>query len=120
MARFSRSFRIFLVCLLAAFALIWYEATSGGAGGQYAESPDGRYRLDVSTRFDPKPGDWYTAELTDRSSDAILRRVQFKLSTEEKPRPLRGGPRVIQWSPNSDFADIIGPTQKPCIRIYVP
>ena len=119
MARFSLGSRIFLICLLAIIALCWYVATFCGVGGQYAESPDGKYRIDVENKLDPKPGDWYQVELTDRSSGAVLRRLEFKLSSDETPQPLRGTPRVIHWSPKSDFADI-DLAQKPCVRVYVP
>lgn len=119
MARFSFGFRIFLICLLIVVALIWYAATFGGEGGQVADSPDGRYTISVFTRLAPKPGDWYKVELIDRSSGAVLRRLEFNLSSAETPQPLRGGPRVIRWGPNSDFADI-EITPKPCMRVYVP
>lgn len=119
MTQFSFGFRIFLVCVLAIIALIWYATTFGGVGGQSADSPDGKYIVMISTRLAPKPGDWYTITLTDRSSDITLRRFEFQLSSDETPKPLRGAPRVIRWSPNSDIADIeLG--EKPCVRVYVP
>jgi hypothetical protein len=114
--------RGFLFGFISALVLVGaLELLSGSCfvGGQYADSPDGRYRINVYTALKPVSGDPYIVKLEDRSAGTILRRLEINVSSDEKAEPLRGGPRVIQWSPKSDYADIqIG--QKPLVRVFVP
>jgi hypothetical protein len=107
------------LCTLVLVGLFVLVSNLRPVGGQDADSPDGRYGIRVFTGLNPVSGDPYIVELEERSSGTVLRRLEINLSSDEKAEPLRGGPRVIQWSPKSDYADVqIG--QKPVVRVFVP
>ena len=103
-----------IVLLIAGF--LWL--ISSGKGGQVADSPDGRYRCSIMTELDPEPGDPYEIVLAD-SSGNVLRKVELKLSAKEPTRPLRGGDRVLRWSEDSRYVEVLD-EGKPVMRLHVP
>lgn len=115
----ARGFFSGFICALTLFGIgvvVWNFHIEGG---QHADSPDGRYSIRIMTSLNPVAGDPYIVALEDRSSGAEVRRLQIDLSGDERAKPLRGKPRVIQWNANSDYADI-QIEQKPLVRVFAP
>jgi hypothetical protein len=115
----ARGFLAGFLCAILLVGAVELVAHSAFVGGQGADSPDGRYRVSVIAAINPAARGPYVVELEDCSSGIVLRRLEIHLSSDEKGEPLRGGPRVTEWSPKSDYADIrIG--EKPVMRVFVP
>jgi len=99
--------------------VVWGVRNTRVQGAQEAASPDGRYRLWISTSLNPGPGDPYEIALFDEASGDALRKVTVALSPGEPTEPLREQGQVMFWSEDNSHAEIrLG--DRPILRIYAP
>ncbi|MGE0378082.1 MAG: hypothetical protein AB7Q45_21940, partial [Planctomycetaceae bacterium] len=88
-------------------------------GGVGAESPDGRYHLDVMAPMSPTRGGTYEIRLIVVSTSDKLRRITLTVPRTEETVSLREGGGVIHWDQTSRFADItIG--GRDTLRVWAP
>jgi hypothetical protein len=114
--------RSLIAIILGALLLVtlpWAVALIPMSGGHSENSPDGKYRIHVSTRLDPRPNVLYSLTMTDLSTSETVRDMELRLSAKETAKPLRRGPRTIHWSSDSTYAEF-QLVDKQVLRVYTP
>jgi len=89
-------------------------------GGRVLLSPDGKSRLYVFGPLEPQQGDAYHVHL-DRIDNQVEKRL-LKMTITPFDTPMvspRGDKDLIEWSPESDYADIVIKGKK-TVRIFIP
>lgn len=122
--------------LVFGFLFVVFTADYWGTGGQYKSSPDGRYKLSVSAKLNPKFRYSYTillyrlsskvkpnsnqADASERRSEGaddareqLIEKVVLTPYTTTVEQP-RGLPEMIHWNSDGDFVDVVVHEQRLC------
>jgi len=77
-------------------------------GGQLQESPDGRFEASAFLLYDEDfwghRRQYYELQLADKTSRKPIKTVTTDLPLDQRHPPMRGGKRVISWTPDSSEA----------------
>jgi hypothetical protein len=122
MMRLSTPARWFLFgffCALALVGIVWTVLNSASIGGQYADSPDGKYTVSVYDSRRLVLPDQYVITIEDRATGTVVRRVTIDVPDGEDTKSMRDEANVIQWSPNSGSA-VVAIGKEPLLRVFVP
>lgn len=112
-----------VILLLVGVGLGWYVLTailqSGVGGGQGLNSPDGKFHISVWRLMRDSTTDPYTIKLEVAGTHEEIRRFSIHPVKGRPKQPARGADRIIEWSPDSSFAEITLDHEK-VLRVFVP
>ena len=106
------------VCALLLVGGVYLWDTWDISGGRYADSPNGKYRMDVMGADRRIRSPYLKITIEEQATEAIVRSVTVKCSKEQAGR-VRGAPEAIHWSPESDYADVTIAGDH-IMRLFVP
>ncbi len=112
-----------LVLLLAGIGVGCYVLAavlqSGIGGGQGLDSPDGKFHISVWRLMRDSATDPYTIKLEVAGTHEEIRRFSIHPVKRRPNQPARRADRIIEWSPDSSFAEITLDREK-VLRVFVP
>lgn len=95
----------------------WMHSTM--MGGQFSESPNGRYRISIDRKMDPRPGDPYWMTLVDTEVHKVVYKLAIHPIDNFPSQGPRGQDQMIEWAPDSKSAELILDGRLMC-RVYTP
>ncbi len=111
------------ILLVVGVGLGWYLLAailqSGVGGGQGLDSPDGQFHISVWRLLSDSSTDRYTIKLEVAGTHKEIRRFSIHPVNGRPKQSARGADRIIEWSPDSSFADITLDHEK-VLRVFVP
>lgn len=115
----SRRVIVLLVCVGIGWYVLAAILQAGVGGGQGLDSPDGKFHLSVWRLLRDSKSDPYTITLSVAGTHEEIRRFSIQPVKGRPKQPARGAGSVIEWSPDSAFADITLDREK-VLRVFVP
>ena len=112
-----------VILLLFGVGIGWYVLAavlqSGVGGGQGLDSPDGKFYISVWRLMRDSASAPYTIKLEVAGTHEEIRRFSIHPVKGRPKQPARGADRIIEWSPDSSFAEITLDGEK-VLRVFVP
>lgn len=99
-------FRVFLLVVLAAVGIVIWMVKDGVVGGQYLQSPDGKFRADITGPLQDSGRPWRHISVYDTAAESKVFDIRLDLTPGSDVEPPRGGERLIQWSADSSYVTI--------------